>query len=156
MRTRLTGGPRFLGQRDSYHCGPIALLNLDKWLGCKVTRRDLPHYTKLLGCCRRHGTPAENFWRTTGQNGGPLTYRRFKRQIESGTAAVVLTKYPARNGPWHYYLVPCTGCQVQDKWHGFIAINFARARGTVTLLTWPHMKWLLRHSTVWLFPRKCP
>lgn len=151
MKSRLADGPRFLGQRDRYRCGPIALLNLHKWRGRKVTRRDLPRYTALLGCCRRHGTPEENFARAMGAAGLRLTYRQFKREMDYGKAAIVLTK---KGRIYHYYLIVGTGERVHDRRHGFIAVNFARHKGTVSLINWPYMKWLLKHSRLWLFTRK--
>jgi hypothetical protein len=151
MRSRLSDGPRFLGQRDSYQCGPVALLNLHKWRSRKVTRRDLPRYTALLGCCRRHGTPEENFTRTMGAAGLRLTYRQFKGEMEYGKAAIVLTK---NKRIYHYYLIVGIGHCTSDRRHGFIAVNFDRRRGTVSLISWPYMKWLLKHSKLWLFARK--
>ena len=152
MKSRLCDGPRFLGQRNKSGCGPVALLNLHKWQGRKVTRRDLPRYTALLGCCRRHGTPAENFSRTTQHHGYVLTYRQFKREINCDKAAVLLTK---TRRSWHYYLVVGIGHGASNpRRQGFIAINTNNGRGTVSLINWPYMKWLLKHSTVWLFERK--
>jgi len=40
---------RYLRQRDSYSCGPIALLNARKFLRQRVTRADLPMYHITCG-----------------------------------------------------------------------------------------------------------
>lgn len=47
---------RFCKQRDRFSCGPIALLNADKFFGLKVTYRHLPAYRLMLKCESVHGT----------------------------------------------------------------------------------------------------
>lgn len=42
-------GPRYVEQRDDYACSAFALLNTDKWLGEKVTLKDLSKYKEMLG-----------------------------------------------------------------------------------------------------------
>jgi hypothetical protein len=160
---RIYHGPRYLGQRDKFRCGPIALLNLHKWKGKKVTGRDLKHYTWMLGCSRRHGTAEENFSRTLGwrpdtvRNRQRIPYRVFRDEINKGKAAVILTKFPEGGdhaGSWHYYLVIGIGHKIGDTRNGYIAVNYLTSHRTFTLLAWHHMKWLLKHSVVWFCARK--
>lgn len=46
---------RFCRQRDSHSCGPIALLNIDKFFGHRVTYKHLPKYSRRVGCHRPKG-----------------------------------------------------------------------------------------------------
>lgn len=47
---------RFCKQRNRFSCGPIALLNADKFFGLKVTYRHLPAYKLMVDCTPAHGT----------------------------------------------------------------------------------------------------
>jgi len=79
-----------------------------------------------------------------------MSYARLKQLIKSGGAAVLLThRSDRRHG--HYWFVPGIARR-NDGRMGFLAVNFYREE-TLTLISWPHMKWLLGHSTVWLFQR---
>jgi hypothetical protein len=139
---------RYLGQRDHYRCGPVALLNLDKWSGHDVTAGDLRHYEWRCRCRNPQGTSSRNFSRAVGKRGRRLSYAGFKRLIESGGAAVLLTHKPNRRHG-HYWFVPGIARR-NDGRMGFLAVNF-RGKETLTLISWPYMKWLLGHSTVWPF-----
>jgi hypothetical protein len=144
---------RYLGQRDHYRCGPIALLNLNKWLGRAVTGNDLRHHERLCGCRNPNGTSSRDFSGAVGNRGRRLSYTGFKRLIESGGGAVILTHAMVRRYKFpkyrhaHFWFVP--GIGFCDTGHGFIAVNFSDE--TMTMLSWSYMKWLLSHSTVWPF-----
>ena len=49
---------RFTKQRDHYTCGPIAIINVCKWAGYKVTQKDIKKFKKLTNC--DNGTYAED------------------------------------------------------------------------------------------------
>jgi hypothetical protein len=40
---------RYLGQKHSWSCAPVALINALKWAGSRVTSKDFNHYAKLCG-----------------------------------------------------------------------------------------------------------
>lgn len=48
--TLATNTMRYLKQQDDYSCGPIALMNILKWLGHRVLYKDLPKYKQLCYC----------------------------------------------------------------------------------------------------------
>ena len=153
MKSRLCDGPRFLGQRKKSGCGPVALLNLHKWQGRARSRggtcRATPPCWGVAGGTEHQQKTFRGRHNTTAN---VLTYRQFKREINCDKAAVLLTK---TRRSWHYYLVVGIGHGASNpRRQGFIAINTNNGRGTVSLINWPYMKWLLKHSTVWLFERK--
>jgi hypothetical protein len=47
---------RFLQQRDSYSCGPIAIINLFKWCGMRAGKKDIPLFRRMLGTNIPFGT----------------------------------------------------------------------------------------------------
>lgn len=143
---------RYLGQHDTYRCGPIALLNLHKWQGLPVTGKHLSSYQRLCRCQRKDGTPSQAVDRVLGKRGRRMSYREFKNALweDGGGAAVVLTRHPRLPSGGHFWFVPGIAQRSTDKRVGFLVVNFYRY-STLTLLTWPHMKWLLRHSRVWTF-----
>lgn len=53
--------PRWLRQRNCHSCGPVALMNLKKWLGQPVSyAKDYNYWVKKC-CCDRTGTPLNCF-----------------------------------------------------------------------------------------------
>lgn len=52
---------RWIKQRDQCSCGPVAILNILKWLGRDVTySKDFQHWKERC-CCDRTGTPLFGF-----------------------------------------------------------------------------------------------
>ncbi len=58
---------RYCKQRDQYSCGALALLNIDKFFGRRVTYKDLPKYRKLVNCHRVTGTQTPNISKVIGR-----------------------------------------------------------------------------------------
>lgn len=52
---------RWIQQRNMHSCGPVALMNLSKWLGRKVTYATDYNYWKEQCCCDRYGSPLRCF-----------------------------------------------------------------------------------------------
>lgn len=52
---------RWIRQKNGSSCGPVALLNLLKWLGRDVSYDKDFSYWKERCCCDRHGTPLDAF-----------------------------------------------------------------------------------------------
>jgi hypothetical protein len=152
---------RYLRQRDTFRCGPVAVLNLAKWQGIRATREHLAAYTQLCKCRKNKGTYSTNLSYAVGKRGRQMSYDEFKRRIEAGRSAIVLThamrrsQGASRYKHGHYYFVPALGTRTDDASGkiiecGFLAVNFIDTE-TKTIISWPYMKWLLKHSTVWSF-----
>jgi len=51
---------RYIRQRDQFSCGPVAIINTLKFLGCNITYKDLPLVQNLCKCKSPDGTNPEN------------------------------------------------------------------------------------------------
>lgn len=54
-------GSRWIKQRDLHSCGPVALMNLQKWIGHPVTYASDFHYWKKKCKCNHDGSPLDAF-----------------------------------------------------------------------------------------------
>ena len=133
---------RFLRQPDSFSCGPVALLNLDKWRGIKVTAKNLPQYKRLCKCSTEVGTYPSQLDRVLGKRGRRLSYQQFK--AHHGAAIIDFT---VRNGG-HFFLVIGWGTNGKD--FGWVAIN---SKHTINLISAQGMRSILRSSKVWTFSK---
>lgn len=139
---------RWLRQYDKSSCGPIALINLDKWLGKSVTKRDLTGYRWLCDCHLPWGTSTTNFSRVAGQSlRYHYSYRLFKRHLLSGKSAVILMQ----QGPAVRHYVFIYKVTVFGPHKGFLAVNFNCE--TLTLLPWQRVVAMLRGGCVWIFDK---
>lgn len=125
---------RFVGQRDEYACGAIAVLNAAKFFGLPMTGRDMGYLKRLC----RTGPPPGGTWpsdmekglrrvlgthvrigRRTGR-GRPKNAREFLREVRAADAAIVLfgrgRRRVAKEG--HYLLVIPEGptAKVVNPW----------------------------------------
>lgn len=145
MKNFVKNKVRYLRQTDTYACTALALLNLDKWRGLRVTRKNLSEYKKL---CRSHktlGTARSQLVRITGKQGRRITYDQLKK---NNGAAIFETEWT--DGLKHSYLV--LGWSTNGKRFGWLAINYV-TKHTYALVSAGRMKWLLKHSVVWLFQK---
>ena len=63
--------PRYIGESffdDSGHCGPIAILNAEKWTGAKSTKKRLPYLIRLCKSDANDGTYDSNFDKAIRRN----------------------------------------------------------------------------------------
>jgi hypothetical protein len=139
--------PRFVCQRDTAHCGPVALMNLDKWRGKKVQyRRDIHKYERKVNWTPE-GTLQRCFNVAVGKRSRRISYALLKRIVTTGGVVVLLTTQPRKR--WgHYYLV--VGITHDNQ---FLCINYSRKR-TYTLISWRKMARNLRqpYDTIgWTF-----
>jgi len=51
---------RYIRQRDQFSCGPVAVINTLKFLGCNVTYKSLPLVQRLCKCKSPDGTNPED------------------------------------------------------------------------------------------------
>lgn len=91
---------RFCKQRDKFSCGPIALLNIDKCFGRRVTYRDLPRYSKRVLCKSPDGTLTSEISKVIGR-ATRRSYKMAKQFIADGNCIIVQTK----KYDGHYYLL---------------------------------------------------
>jgi len=138
---------RWLRQRDKFSCGPVALINLDKWRGKSVTNRDLLQYRRRCHCRQPRGTVVANFSQIVGQPHRHLNYQRFKRHLLSGGVAIINIVWA--NGCGHFFFVRGIA-ECSDGRQGFLAINFITGE-TQTLLSWQRMVTMLREGQTWTF-----
>jgi hypothetical protein len=138
---------RWLRQRDKFSCGPIALINLDKWRGKSVTNRDLPRYQRRCSCRHPRGTVIANFSRIVGRPHYRLNYRRFKQHLLSGGTAIINIVWAY--GVGHFFFVRGVA-ERNDGRRGFLAVNFIEGE-TLTLLSWQLMVAMLREGRTWTF-----
>src|SRR5271157_3484288 len=108
---------RYLKQQDKYSCSAVALLNLDKWRGIKVTKKNLPQYKQLLNT-KISGTTSEQFNRVVGRKGKRLTYQQLKNHLG---VVILETTSPLRRR--HDYLV--LGWSRHNNVYGWLAINYS-------------------------------
>ena len=91
---------RFCKQRDHFSCGPVALLNVDKHFGQRVTYKDLPRYSKRVLCKSPGGTLTSEISKVIGR-ASRRTYKKAKQFIADGNCIIVQTK----KYEGHYYLL---------------------------------------------------
>ena len=46
---------RYIKQRDTYSCGPVALINVLKWSGANKTYKDMPRAQRMVKCSYKEG-----------------------------------------------------------------------------------------------------
>jgi hypothetical protein len=96
---------RYIGQRDHFRCGPIAVLNAFKWLGCPLTRADLPKISKLCrtekigtyqhkvaqalhALCDRFGIPSRHIHFVNS-----LTLKTLEKQLRLGNSVIASVQW---------------------------------------------------------------
>ena len=114
---------RFCKQRDRYSCGPVALLNIDKFFGRRATYQDLPKYRKLVNCRPRHGTSLHDMTIVLGR-ASQRSWKQAKQFLQEGNCILLNTRWRASVG--HYYLMVMHNYDIQ-------IVNFFSDRSTVSI-----------------------
>ena len=109
--------PRYVQQRDTFRCGPFAILNALKWAGSNATAQLLPGLCKELGCLSRdNGTYDPNLHQALLKMGKEsFTVRRdtstslvkIEKRLRAGMAVIVSFAYDNKEGKRiaHYALI---------------------------------------------------
>lgn len=63
---------RYIKQRDTFRCGPVAVLNSIRWAGLGVATDFVYDLSEFMGCTRPGGTPAAPFEETLRDMGRAL------------------------------------------------------------------------------------
>jgi hypothetical protein len=140
-----TNHTRYLRQRDQYSCSAIALLNLDKWRGIRVTQKNLAQYKKLCHADVLTGVERRQFESIVGRKGRKLSYTNLKKHHG---AVILETEWT--DGHKHSYLI--LGWATDGKRYGWLAVNYW-IKSTYSLIPSSAMRWLLKRSVAWLFKK---
>lgn len=98
---------RYVKQIDKYSCGPIAAINVAKWLGYKNTYADLAYFQFALKTYCPGGTSLYDFGRLMKDWGGkrmkqPTTVK-MNRELQNKKCLVIQVSYNSGGG--HFYII---------------------------------------------------
>jgi len=99
---------RFCKQRDRYSCGPVALLNVDKFFGRRVTYANLPFYRLLVQCSKSQGTLRRSITRVLGR-AARRKWPNAKQFLQEGNCILIFDRW---KGGGHYSLVVMHGYDI--------------------------------------------
>ena len=91
---------RFCKQRERYACGPVALLNIDKFFGRRVTYQHLPRYSKRIEYKPGIGSLTRMMSKILGR-ATRMPWKKAKQFLKDGGCIVVQNKQ--KKG--HFYLI---------------------------------------------------
>ena len=123
--------PRYISQRDSYNCGPVAIVNYWKFMGLKVSYKDVKIIGRMMGTKDKpRGTFAIDMAQMVGELWDAVSLEGLK------LPAIILDNN-------HYWFCPnrCKG--------GFIGINYCD-RETYHFISNRRMKSILKKAEVLL------
>ena len=126
---------RFCKQRDQYSCGPVALLNVDKFYGKQVTYANLPHYKKLVDCSHPNGTRTRSMSNVLGR-ASRKNWQRTKDFLDGG-CLIIQTGDGIAKHPGHYSII------LKDIHGTYILVNHYHSKGYASIITnWQVVYWL--------------
>ena len=154
---------RPIRQRDSFRCGPVAIVNVRKWLGQKVTYRDVFPLSKKMATTPHSGTAGSILEKELKQCGGKVkriihpSVKELNDHIDRG--GIVLLRYRWENtkdGEGYHY-----GVFIKRTPKYFIGWNIIRNQ-TVSRVSAKRMQQYLRKTKrggttypwAWLIERK--
>jgi len=129
---------RFCKQRDRYSCGPVALLNIDKFYGERVGYKDLSYYKKLVDCKLDGGTKTSKMSDVLGRasrKGWPKT-----KEFLSDGCLVIQTGDGIAGRHGHYSIV------IQDRHGAYVLVNHRRGKYAAEYISWQELYWLWRKA----------
>lgn len=130
---------RFCKQRDRYSCGPVALLNIDKFYGERVTYADLPYYRTLVACKQPGGTLTSSMSDVLGR-ARRKGWKNTKEFLHDG-CLVIQTGDGIAGRHGHYSLV------LRDRHGTYILVNHRRGQGYASVyISWQELYWLWRKA----------
>lgn len=105
---------RYIGQRDQYSCGPLAILNILKWAGYDITSKYLPNLRRY---CKtdENGTDTKNISKVLERYSKLkvecvpfITIKNLHNHIENGGAAIIEVSWfdeIKKQTTGHYYII---------------------------------------------------
>lgn len=138
---------RWIKQRNGFGCGPVAIINLLKWLGEPVSYEASYPYWKKKCSCSEHGTPLRSFVNCLySLDGIKIMPRSFPsvgligEAVSNGRAVVMKSAYKEGHSlTGHYFLVT----DQTDK--SFFCVNLHRRHMWVPKAAF-QFHWLQRHA----------
>lgn len=138
--------PDYHVQRDSYSCGPIAILNAIKWaVGENVNDESILAHLRRVTDCRAPGKKGWANFRGGGYSGvldsgmhqglisrpefdvvkryphGSFSVKNVKRHLREGNAVILSYKLPRKQGRGHMVLVDrLVNCPVRGKGYSVV------------------------------------
>ena len=125
--------PRYISQKDSFNCGPVAVINYWKYIGLNVSYKDVKILSRILG--------TEQFpIGTLDITMANIVNKTWKTVSELSLPAIVM------NGNHFWFCAhKCNG--------GFISINYCD-RQTYHFISYRRMKSILKNAKVLLLGEK--
>jgi hypothetical protein len=144
--------PRYLGQRDSFRCGPIAIINIMKWAGYYCTeKKDLKRIAKQLKTTRCNGTSDTPIDKLLKQLNGIKATKgravtrtsRIDKELDKGKIALIRYMNPYQK---YGHIFLCVGKQGRY----YVCVNDGGTRA-ISLQLKTHMRNTLRRdrTVVW-------
>ena len=132
---------RFCKQRDRYSCGPVALLNIDKFYGELVAYRDLPYYRALVDCTPSKGTLTSSMSDVLGR-ARRKGWKKTKEFLSDGWSCLVIQTGDGIAGrPGHYSIV------IRDRHGTYVLVNHRRGQGYASvIISWQELFWLWKKA----------
>jgi len=127
---------RYCQQRDNHSCGPIALLNIDKFFGHRVTYKHLPHYSRWLRCRRPKGNDLGGTYTTAiSQILGRASRRAWSKTKHFLRDGCIVVQTSRSGG--HFYLMVTNGNGdigvVNYRQYKYAAIQITPQKGAAML-----------------------
>jgi hypothetical protein len=142
-RQRLSGNiPRYIKQRDSYSCGPVAIVNYWKSIGLNANLSDIKIIGKIVGT-DDYGTLPDQMEKIIGERFRSVKWGEFNRHLRSSRTAIL-------DHVGHFFFIPCLLANRGKVGH-VLVINNSDTYSTFTI---KQMKWLLPRSQTLLCPVK--
>jgi hypothetical protein len=140
-------GPRYLKQRLSNICGPIAMINLFKCLGLKLTGKDIPQMIRSCHCSRKNGTYSDSVrfllkhTQVKHFSQCRATIKKIDKALSRNSIILLSTRHKGKSGEiyGHYSLV------IKKTPKMYLLVNMI-ANETLTLFSRKHLEKVLSVS----------
>jgi len=117
MNPKLWNNIRFCKQRDQFSCGPVALLNADKFFGLKVTYRHLITYSLMLECTPKHGTLTSSMSKIIGR-ASRRSWENTEKFLQGCTGCLIIQTGDGRAGRKGHFSLIC-----RDRHGDYFLVN---------------------------------
>jgi len=136
---------RFCKQRDQHSCGPIALLNVDKFFGERVTYQDLQFYQGLVDCKPPRGTYTSDMSKLLGR-ARRKSWNSTKKTLQGCTGCLIIQTGDGLGGRKGHYSMICL-----DRHGNYYLVNHFRNQEYAALqISWQQAYWVWRKAyRVW-------
>ncbi len=167
---------RYLNQKDTYSCGPIAIVNAFKWLGYSATSKDLPVLSEVCKLDKKYGTTIQNLDKGLKhmckkhkhpkiRKTTKITIKKIEKLLLQGKAVLLDLGWKRKKEgivAGHYFLIHgmVSGVLTEDA-ALFRTVNGPEGKcpGIMTFLMRTDLAWILKHRqkgwpTAWILNEK--